>query len=94
MQLSQFDNQPLPCKRPGCAFQRGYEEASNGSYRRQRHCSVACYVWCRRAAHVAKQSGPEADEEAAELLRLSDLLDARPDRFEPVPGVHGGTRRS
>lgn len=77
-------NDPEACKRPGCLFQRSYIQARDGGYRRQRHCSKQCYVWCRRATHVAREG---TEEEAAELLRLSDLLDARKTPGTYVPGV-------
>ena len=62
------------CQRPGCKFDRTYREHPRGGYRRQRHCSAECYVWCRRA-HGASEAGNGA--EAAKLMRISALLDSR-----------------
>lgn len=77
-------NYPLPCKRPGCAFDRAYLVCDDGSYRRQRNCSAACRVWLMRAKR-ADHNGDEA--EAVELMRLLELLDARCHPREHVPGI-------
>ncbi|MFJ2201512.1 hypothetical protein [Streptomyces violaceusniger] len=37
---------------------------------------------------MVANDGPEAEMEAAELLRLSDLLDARRSPDEIVPGIY------
>ncbi|MFE5124153.1 hypothetical protein [Streptomyces sp. NPDC056669] len=37
---------------------------------------------------MVASDGPKAEREAAELLRLSDLLDARRSPDEIVPGVY------
>lgn len=77
-------NQPQPCKRPGCTFDRAYLTCDDGSYRRQRNCSAACRIWLLRAKRADKQ-GDSA--EAAELMRLSELLDARRHPRDHVPGI-------
>ncbi len=83
------DHQPQLCKRPGCRFGRSYIKAAQGGYRRQRHCSLSCYVWCRRASGAVKHGDAT---EAAELLRLSDLLDTRRAPTETVAGVITGDK--
>lgn len=89
------DHQPQPCKRPGCRFERRYEQSSAGGYRRRTHCGGPCWVWCARARKVAASEGPQAEAEAAELLRLSALLDARKGPAGVVPGLYvdAATRR-
>ncbi|MFJ2737312.1 hypothetical protein [Streptomyces sp. NPDC087317] len=81
------DTQPQPqlqpCRRPGCTFDRAYLKCDDGSYRRQRNCSAVCRLWFLRAKRAAKRNDVE---EAAELLRLAALLDARRSPREKVPG--------
>lgn len=72
------------CQRPGCEFPRGYRQHPSGGYRRQRHCSAECYV-AERRAHGALAAGN--GDEAAKLLQLIALLDARKSPQERVPEV-------
>lgn len=67
-----------PCRRAGCPF------PANDGYP---HCGGHCWAWSKRARIVAQASGPAAEEEAAGLLRLAALLDARNNAFAPVAGV-------
>ncbi|MEW2257244.1 hypothetical protein [Streptomyces sp. NPDC047869] len=78
-----------PCKRAGCRFTRGHRRTSDGQYKQLRMCSPHCRVWDMRA-HRALKNG-NADE-AAELMRLSALLDARRSPREEVPGIFEDTR--
>lgn len=78
-----YDEQ-MRCRRPGCYFERSYMKDAAGKKRLKRHCGVLCYVWCRRAAGAMKYGDTDG---AAELLRLSRLLDARMSPTEFVPGV-------
>jgi hypothetical protein len=70
------------CRRTGCRFARGQRRRANGSL--TPWCGAACYTWSARARR-ATRAGDVV--EAAELLRLSDLLDARTNPREFVPGV-------
>ncbi|MFF0837477.1 hypothetical protein ACFYWF_31580 [Streptomyces sp. NPDC003344] len=74
----------VTCERRSCRFPRSYRQHPKGGYRRQRHCSAECYVVARRA-HGALAAGN--GEEAAKLLRLIALLDARKSPLERVPEV-------
>lgn len=78
-----YDEQKV-CRRPGCYFERAYVRNAAGRNRLTRHCGVLCYVWCRRAAGVAKYGG---NADADEILRLSRLPDARMSPSDFVPGV-------
>ncbi|MFD8262334.1 hypothetical protein ACFV19_26190 [Streptomyces griseoluteus] len=72
------------CQRRGCNFPRSYLPHPEGGYRRQRHCSAECYVAERRAHHaLAAGNG----DEAAKLLEIIALLDARKSPLERVPDV-------
>lgn len=70
------------CGRPGCTFERGQRRRANGTL--TPWCGAACYTWTSRARH-ASRIGDSA--EAAELLRVADLLDERSNPREWVPGV-------
>lgn len=83
-----LDNTPQPCKRPGCEFPRRYTQSATQGYRRRQHCGGPCWVWCARARKVEVSDAPDAGAQAAELLRLSDLLDARRSPNEAVPGLY------
>lgn len=77
-------NQPHVCQRFGCKFSRSYRKHPAGGYRRQRHCSPECYVWCRRALGATEAGN---GIEAAKLLELEKLLDARTNPRERVPEI-------
>lgn len=70
------------CDRAGCRFERGKRRRANGAV--TQWCSAACYRWSVRARCAMRASDVV---EAAELLRLSELLDARSNPWEFVPGV-------
>ncbi|CAL9377719.1 hypothetical protein SUDANB43_00990 [Streptomyces sp. enrichment culture] len=65
---------PNLCIRPGCNFPRRPDTRANSRYRYRLDCSAECSVWALRAKW-ADRNGDEV--EAAELMRLLALLDAR-----------------
>ncbi|MFF9171735.1 MULTISPECIES: hypothetical protein [unclassified Streptomyces] len=65
---------PQPCNRPGCRFERMRTRQRDGKYRRRQQCSPECRTWMRRAERALNGND---GAEAAELLRLSAVLDAR-----------------
>ncbi|MGX1472398.1 UNVERIFIED_CONTAM: hypothetical protein RKD50_001206 [Streptomyces canus] len=72
------------CRRPGCVRPRGERRRRGGRSGRTHWCSAACFVWTARARVASR----DADvEEAAELMRLAELLDARTNTREFVPGI-------
>ncbi|MGW3989084.1 hypothetical protein [Streptomyces sp. NPDC004830] len=73
-----------PCKRAGCRFARELRRTPHGHYKRLKMCSPHCRVWDLRAHRAAKNGNAD---EAAELLRLSELLDARQTPSDEVPGI-------
>ncbi|GJF29162.1 hypothetical protein KNE206_18620 [Kitasatospora sp. NE20-6] len=82
------------CERAGCRFPRLYLPKVAGRKRkRSRYCGSQCHVWSARARRVSLMSGAEAAADAAELLRLSVLLDARQSPDEEVAGVFDHARR-
>ncbi|MFF8898103.1 hypothetical protein ACF082_11550 [Streptomyces lydicus] len=76
------------CRRPACRFNRQITTAATGKRRARPHCSAACCVWERHARRVVEQTGADAERRAAEIMRVSALLDARttpvniPEAFE------------
>lgn len=72
------------CKRPGCPFTRFMRTGPKGSARLSKHCSAECSVYMIRARKALRESD---GEEAAELLRLAKLLDARTTQFARVSGI-------
>lgn len=76
-----------PCPRPGCKFPRNFKTDGLGDLKIQPNCSFACTVWLRRAKAALRGDHPNPGEEAAELLRLSDLLDARKTPREHIQGI-------
>ncbi|MFI2258794.1 hypothetical protein OG754_26760 [Streptomyces decoyicus] len=66
------------CRRQGCRFNRLITTSPAGKQKVRPHCSAACYVWERHARRVVEQTGHGAEMKAAEIMRVSALLDARP----------------
>lgn len=65
------------CRRQGCRFNRLITTSPAGKQKVRPHCSAACYVWERHARRVVEQTGHGAEMKAAEIMRVSALLDAR-----------------
>lgn len=72
------------CRRAGCEFGRERYVRSNGRTVRSSYCGRQCSIWTTRAK-AADAAGDAVA--AAELLRLADLLDARQNALQQVPGV-------
>lgn len=75
---------PRPCVRPGCDFPRRPDTRPNSKYTTRLECSPQCSVWMLRAKWADRKDDAK---EAAELMRLVPLLDARRHAMEQVPGV-------
>lgn len=76
-----------PCRRPGCSFPRMFSRRRGGNYRKRPHCSQECRIWLRRAARASRNGDAV---EAAEVMRLSVILDARTSPLDQVPEVFAG----
>ena len=76
------------CRRPSCRFPRAPRRRRDGTEDLPKHCSAECAAFMLRAKRALRHGD---GAEAAELLRLSDLLDARKNKYERVPDVftHG-----
>ncbi|MFE9684453.1 hypothetical protein [Streptomyces sp. NPDC006285] len=79
------------CVRNGCRLPVELGDTPVGRRRLRKHCGHACVVWEARARR-ALESG-DADE-ARELLRLAQKLDARTHPGQDVPGVFTDTREA
>ena len=75
---------PPPCCRPGCRFVRSPRRRRDGTEDLPKHCSAECSAYMLRAKRALRHND---GVEAAELLRLSDVLDARKSKRERVPEV-------
>lgn len=72
------------CIRPGCNFPRRPDTRPNSGHRYRLECSPECSVWLLRAKW-ADRNGDKV--EAAELMQLVALIDARRSPLERVQGV-------
>jgi hypothetical protein len=81
---------PRVCRRAGCHFICGRRTSGRGWFQ---HCGQACGYADRRARRVVTQSGPEAEAEAAELMRIYAALDARRSPRERIDGLFPATEQ-
>ncbi|MEY2241591.1 hypothetical protein AB8A21_01295 [Streptomyces sp. BF23-18] len=72
----------VQCRRQGCGFDRGKRRRPGGKL--TQWCGAACYTWSARARRATRERDVT---EAEELLRIADLLDARTNPREFVPGL-------
>lgn len=72
------------CRRPSCRFLRAPRRRRDGTEDLPKFCSAECSAYMFRARRALRHSD---GGEAAELLRLSDVLDARKSKRERVPEV-------
>ncbi|MEU3297327.1 hypothetical protein ABZ722_33965 [Streptomyces longwoodensis] len=72
------------CRRPSCHFLRAPRRRQDGTEDLPKHCSAECAAFMLRARRALRHHD---GAEAAELLRLSDVLDARKNKFQRVPEV-------
>lgn len=79
---------PKPCARPGCRFERVNTTEEDGNLRARKHCGGPCWVWAARARRVQFETGPLAEAEAADLLRIAADLDARETPDESARGLY------
>ncbi|MFE6471498.1 hypothetical protein ACFVGP_09085 [Streptomyces rochei] len=75
---------PKKCYRRGCDFPRRPDTRARSQYTHRLECSPECSVWVLRAKWADRNDDAK---EAAELMRLSALLDARRSPMEQVPGI-------
>jgi len=72
------------CRRPSCRFLRAPRRRQDGTETLPKFCTAECAAYMLRAKRALRRKD---GAEAAELLRLSDVLDARKSKHERVPDV-------
>lgn len=76
---------PRVCRRSGCRFICSRRKDGRGW---NPYCGMNCMNADRRARRVVTETGPEAEAEAAEVLRIFAALDARSRPGEFIDGLY------